>query len=196
MSSCIGYARVSTDHQNTDHQCQELLKHVSKEFIFVDTISGKTTANERPGFRKLLKALETQPDVKTLYVYEMSRIGRTYYDTFKTILSLEERGIAVVSLSDKESFLNDCTNPTMKRMMLSFMISIAEMERDKTIDRVKSGLDAAKKRGVRLGQPTKHLDLESVQRMRETGLTLEQIASELGIHVNTLRKRIHGYVKP
>ena len=51
----------STGDQHTDNQCVELLKHVDKERIFVDTVSGKTEARSRPGYSKLYQYVKSNP---------------------------------------------------------------------------------------------------------------------------------------
>ncbi len=50
----VGYVRVSTNDQNTALQ-RNALECAGCELIFEDKISGKTS--ERPGLKKLLKAL-------------------------------------------------------------------------------------------------------------------------------------------
>lgn len=191
----IGYARVSTSHQDTDSQCRLLLQHVSAECIFTDTISGTTAAASRPGFNKMIQYLDSHPEVQELYIFELSRIGRNYVDALTTILNLESRGIRVISLSDKETFINEISDINMKRMMLNFMLSMAEMERGRIQSRVKAGLQAAKARGTKLGQPVKEINLQQVQEMRDEGMTLKEISAVIGVHENTLRKRIQGKVK-
>lgn len=187
----IGYARVSTDGQHTDNQCIELLKHVDKERVFIDTVSGKVEAKNRPGYSKLLSYVKNNPGtVSRLYVYEISRIGRTYADSIRSILDLEDMGIEVYSLSPAETFLNSCTDKGMKRIMLTFMITMAERERDLLSERTKAGLVAAKARGVHVGPPFKNIDLAEVQAKREQGMTIAEIAEQMGMHVNTLSRRI------
>lgn len=187
----IGYARVSTGDQHTDNQCVELLKHVDRERIFVDTVSGKTEARGRPGYSKLYQYVKSNPGaVSRLYVYEISRIGRTYADAIRSILDLEDLGIEVWSLSPAEAFLNSCTDKGMRRIMLTFMITMAERERDLLSERTKQGLVAAKARGVHVGRPFRDIKMEEVNAKREQGMTLAEIAEELGMHVNTLSRRI------
>ena len=187
----VGYARVSTGDQHTDNQCVELLKHVDKERIFVDTVSGKTEARSRPGYAKLYQYVKSNPGtVSRLYVYEISRIDRTYADSIRSILDLEDLGIEVFSLSPAEAFLNSCTDKGMRRIMLTFMITMAERERDLLSERTKQGLVAAKARGIHVGRPFRDIDIEEVKAKREQGMTIAEIAEELGIHVNTLSRRI------
>ena len=78
----------------------------------------------------------------------------------------------------------------MRRIMLTFMITMAERERDLLSERTKQGLVAAKARGVHVGRPFRDIDMEEVNAKREQGMTLAEIAEELGIHVNTLSRRI------
>ena len=191
----IGYARVSTSHRDADSQCRVLLQYVERESIFVDSISGTSAAASRPGFNKMIKFIDAHPEVKELHIFELSRIGRNYVDALTTILNLESRGIRVVSHSEKEIFINELSDINMRRMMLNFMLSFAEMERGRIQERTKAGLQAAQARGVKLGKRAKEINLEEVQRMRDEGMTLKEISAELGIHENTLRRRIQGRVK-
>jgi DNA invertase Pin-like site-specific DNA recombinase len=187
----IGYARVSTEDQHTDNQCAELLKHVDRERIFTDTISGKTAARDRPGYSKLFQYVKANPkQVTRLYVYEISRIGRTYADSIRSILDLEDMGIEVFSLSPAEAFLNTCSDKGMRRIMLTFMITMAERERDLLSERTKQGLTAAKARGVHVGRPFRDIDLSEVEARRQNGETIAQIAADLGVHTNTLSRHI------
>jgi DNA invertase Pin-like site-specific DNA recombinase len=194
MSFVVGYARVSTESQHEENQCDELLKVVPKDQIFVDKgVSGKVPAKDRPGFRKLLSFLELN-EVESLYVYEISRIGRNYSDAIRTILDLEEKGITVISLSPKEQFLNSCGNKLVKQTMLSFMVSIAEMEREHISERTKQGLKRTKDQGTRLGQPVKPIDMIEVELMRQNGMTTQQIAEHFGVSRATLSRRINNHI--
>ena len=67
---------------------------------------------------------------------------------------------------------------------------MAERERDLLSERTKQGLVAAKARGVHVGRPFRDIKMEEVNAKREQGMTLAEIAEELGIHVNTLSRRI------
>ena len=78
----------------------------------------------------------------------------------------------------------------MRRIMLTFMITMAERERDLLSERTKQGLVAAKARGIHVGRPFRDIDMEEVNAKREQGMTIAEIAEELGIHVNTLSRRI------
>ena len=63
--------------------------------------------------------------------------------------------------------------------MLTFMITMAERERDLLSERTKQGLVAAKARGVHVGRPFRDIKMEEVNAKREQGMTLAEIAEEL-----------------
>ncbi len=53
-------------------------------------VSGAVAPWNRPGFRKLLEAVEREP--KPILIYELSRLGRSFYETLRAVQELEERG--------------------------------------------------------------------------------------------------------
>ena len=54
----VGYARISTDKQVLDGQCEALLKIMPRGDIYADTCSGTIPAKERPGFTALMAAVK------------------------------------------------------------------------------------------------------------------------------------------
>jgi DNA invertase Pin-like site-specific DNA recombinase len=76
--------------------------------------------------------------------------------------------------------------------MLAAFAEIAEIERDTIVARVKAGLDAAKKRGVKLGAPKKFNQelLEEAQKLKEAGATFRMISKQLGVSLGTVSKML------
>ena len=83
----VGYVRVSTNDQNTALQ-KNALECAGCELIFEDKISGKTS--ERPGLKKLLKALSSGD---TLIVWKLDRLGRSMRHLVTLIEELRQRDI-------------------------------------------------------------------------------------------------------
>jgi len=189
----VGYARVSTDKQHVDNQCDELLKIMPREDIYTDTCSGTIPAMERPGFLSLMEVVKAG-GVSAVVVYEFSRLGRSYADSIRTVLDLEDLNIAVRSLSTKEAFITSCEERGMRRIMLTIALTSAERERDLLKERTKQGLVSARARlkllGKDLGRPTIPFDREFVESEKARGQTHKQIASSLGMGITTLWKRM------
>lgn len=90
----IGYARVSTQDQNLDLQC-EALTTAGCERIFDDKLSGGRA--ERPG---LSKALDILREGDTLVVWKLDRIGRSVKNLVDLTTNLHRQGVQFRSLTD------------------------------------------------------------------------------------------------
>jgi putative DNA-invertase from lambdoid prophage Rac len=190
----IGYARVSTTDQESENQVKILVEAgIPSDYIFVDKgISGTVPAESRPGFQRAMQYIqEYKSEVKFLYVYEISRLGRTTLETLNLIDMLEKSGVMVWSLSPKEGFTR--TEETSNRQLLIMIMSwVAQRERDNLVNRTKAGLDKARADGKILGRPRADIDINIVNQKRIEGKSWETIADEIGYPVMTLyrtRKR-------
>lgn len=190
----IGYTRVSTKDQDPENQIRMLqAAGIAPDYIFVDKgISGTIPANKRPGFQRMSAFIESHKDeVKYLYVYEISRLGRTMYETIGLIQNLESSGIMVWSLSPTESFMQT-SDTSIRGLLIALMAWVAQRERENLIERTKAGLDRAMAEGKLPGRPRVNIDFEVVNRKRIEGLSWVDIADDMGIPVMTLfraRKR-------
>lgn len=94
----LGYTRVSTNNQDPQLQIDSLLSiGVQKRDIFLDVMSGRKNAADRPGMQKLL---EHSDEGDTIVVWRIDRLGRSLLDVLHTVSSLQDRGIQVRSISD------------------------------------------------------------------------------------------------
>lgn len=139
----IGYARVSTQEQNTTMQ-KHALKQSGCEKIFSDTASGART--DRPGLDKAFDHLRTGD---TLVVWKLDRLGRSLQHLIETIKLLQEKKIGFMSLQE-----NIDTTTTGGKLVFHIFSALAEFERDVIRDRTKAGLVAARARGRLGGRPT------------------------------------------
>lgn len=141
----IGYARVSTPEQKLDLQI-DALKAKGCTHIFSDHgISGRKAS--RPELDKLLKMLKSGD---TLYVYKISRLGRSSIHLAKLLKYFIEEDIGFCSLSEGIN-INTSSGKLMYHMIAGFAEFDADVIRENTI----SGLRAAKARGKHLGRPYK-----------------------------------------
>jgi len=132
----IGYARVSTQDQNLDLQVDALTKAGCKK-IFDDKISGGRA--ERPG---LTKALEILREDDTLVVWKLDRLGRSVKNLVNLVGELQKQGVQFKSLTDAID-----TGTPSGRFFFHVMASLAEMERELTVERTQAGLEVARQLG-------------------------------------------------
>ncbi|SMF25133.1 recombinase family protein [Pseudobacteriovorax antillogorgiicola] len=191
------YYRVSTERQDLQSQKQavetwlnllEDSKKPRKISVFQDEgISGST--DKRPGYQDLLKFAQSGK-IDTIVVYRLDRFSRNASDAIKTLLSLDELGVGFISVT--QPVLNLGHENPFRRTMLAAFAEIAEIERQTIVTRVKAGLEAAKKRGVKLGPPSKLTEehKEQVRSLRAQGLSLRAIAKDLGISYGAVHKMV------
>jgi putative DNA-invertase from lambdoid prophage Rac len=145
----FAYGRVSTKEQTADNQRLEIESagHAI-DYWFSDTISGKTSASQRPQFAALLAQIRNG---ETLLVSKLDRLGRDAQDVGATVKLLAARKIAVIVLQLGKLDLASAAG----KMMLTMLAAVAEMERDLLVERTQSGLARAKSEGKTLGRPSK-----------------------------------------
>lgn len=140
----VGYARVSRKEQKLDLQLRAL-EAAGCDPIFTDKASGATTA--RSGLNQMLKVLEAGD---TLVVWKLDRFGRSMQSVVNMVLELHGRGIGFRSITEGI----DLSSQTGK-LLLSIFGWLAEVERDRTIERTAAAIETARQRGVQLGRKRK-----------------------------------------
>ena len=177
----IGYARVSTQDQNLDLQTEALTKAGCKR-IFNDKISGSRA--ERPG---LTKALEMLREGDTLIVWKLDRLGRSVKNLVDLVGELHKQGIQFKSLTDAID-----TGTPSGRFFFHVMGSLAEMERELTVERTRAGLEVARQLGRKGGRKRQMTDskIESAKKLLASGIPPRDVATNLGISVPTLYRWI------
>lgn len=183
----IGYARVSSQDQNLDLQIEALTQADCKK-IFEDKISGSRT--ERPG---LAKALEMLREGDTLVVWKLDRLGRSVKNLINLVGDLQTRGVQFKSLTDAID-----TGTTSGRFFFHVMASLAEMERELTVERTRAGLEVARQLGRKGGRTRKMTDskIESAKKLLANGVPPRDVAKDLGVSVPTLYRWIPASARP
>jgi DNA invertase Pin-like site-specific DNA recombinase len=178
----IGYARVSTNDQDTQLQL-DALNHVGCERIYEEKQSGAKT--DRPELQQCLKSLR---EGDLLIVWKLDRLGRSLQHLIETVTDLENRQIGFQSLTENI----DTTSPTGK-LIFHIFGSLAEFERGLIRERVKAGLAAAKKKGKKFGRPDalNEKDKEMALAMFNGGATKIDISR----HFNVTRQTIYTLLK-
>lgn len=183
----IGYARVSTQDQNLELQTEALAKAGCKK-IFDDKISGSHA--ERPGLAKLQEALR---DGDTLVVWKLDRLGRSVKHLVDLVGELHKRGVQFKSLTDAID-----TGTAYGRFFFHVMASLAEMERELTIERTQAGLRVARQLG-RIGGRKRQMTeskIKSAKKLLATGVPPRDVAANLGVSIPTLYRWIPASTHP
>ena len=188
MGQVAIYCRVSTDDQSCERQERDLRAFAKRAGhkvveVFKETASGAD--NGRPERAKVL-ALSRAHNIDAILVTELSRWGRSTQDLVQTLDDLHGWKVSVLAQTGL-SF--DLSTPSGK-LMRTIMTGLAEFERDLIRDRVKSGLAAARARGVKLGrqvgQRPSDKKAKRVLGMHADGLSYRLIARNVGLSKNTV----------
>ena len=183
----IGYARVSTQDQNLELQTEALTKAGCKK-IFEDKVSGSRT--ERPG---LFKAQEALRDGDTLVVWKLDRLGRSVKHLVDLVGQLHKQGVQFKSLTDSI----DTATPS-GRFFFHVTASLAEMERELTIERTRAGLQVARQLGRKGGRKRQMTEskIKSAKKLLASDVPPRDVATNLGVSVPTLYRWIPASSHP
>jgi putative DNA-invertase from lambdoid prophage Rac len=193
MKYAFGYLRVSTDEQTVLNQKLVIEKWAQDndykilDFFEDSAISGKIPAIDRPAFKEMLSLVRSDR-VDSVIVYELSRVGRTFWETLDAIKSIEKYS-PLISCSPKEIFLQT-TDPSVRKLMIGILTWVAEREREMLIQRTKDGMVRAKMAGKNIGRPKKTLDKDVLIKMLSQNIPRNKIAKNLGISKATLYNQI------
>ncbi|MFC6643304.1 MULTISPECIES: recombinase family protein [Sulfitobacter] len=177
-----GYARVSTADQRHDLQVDALQQRGCEEIVQEVMSGAKSLAKRDALLSRLVEGDE-------LVVWRLDRLGRSTLDVLEQLEDLQHRGIRFVTLEG-----NFDTGTPMGKTMLTIMASLAELERETLRERVKSGLEAARRRGAELGRrrSLNASQREQIVTWRAEGQSWRQIQQLFGgpnaISIRTLQR--------
>lgn len=189
----FAYLRVSTDEQTVMNQKLVLdkwaLDHNYKILSYFEdsSISGRIPAIRRQAFSDMINIIKSD-SVDAILVYELSRVGRTFWDTLDAIKAIEEYA-PLISCSPRETFLQS-TEPSVRRLMIGILTWVAEREREMLVQRTKDGMRRAKESGKNIGRPQVAIDQNVLVRLLAKNTPRSQIAKGLGISKATLYKEL------
>jgi putative DNA-invertase from lambdoid prophage Rac len=189
----FAYLRVSTEEQTVQNQKLALEKWAQDnhfrilDFFEDSAVSGRVPATQRQGFRDLVEIAKTA-QVDAVLVYELSRVGRTFWDTLDAIKAIEQYA-PLLSCSPRELFLQT-TESSVRKLMIGILTWVAEREREMLVQRTKDGMERARAAGRGIGRPQKVLDKDRLILMLAENTPRTRIARELGVSKATLYKEL------
>ena len=189
------YARVSTTNQTAENQLQELERIAALRGWNIvatyrdDGISGAKGREGRPALDALLKAA-TRREFDLIAVWSIDRLGRSLQHLVTTVNDLHAQG---VQLYFHQQAI-DTTTPSGK-LMFGVFSSFAEFERDLIRERIKLGVERARKEGKKLGRPSSVTDSTraAIVELYKKGMSPKKISQTLrcgvGTAFHTLKQR-------
>lgn len=155
MGTIYGYARVSTEGQDLEPQ-RQALRAAGCTTLVEERASGADRG--RPELARLLRQLRSGDAV---VVVRIDRLARSLPHLLEVLERVRTAGAQFRSLSDPI----DTGSPT-GRLVLQVIGAIAEFERNLIAERTRAGLQVARSRGRRLGNPALQAgDPEAVRRL-------------------------------
>jgi len=183
------YARVSTNNGQDPHmQIRELREYCERrgweiEGEYVD--AGGSGAKERRPQLDALLAVCRKRLVDAVVVYRYDRFARSLRQLVNALEEFRSLGIEFISLHEGV----DTSTPN-GRLIFGIFASIAEFERELIRDRVKSGIAAARSKGIKLGRPRVNVDTAKIASLRRQGRSIREIAEELGYSGSRVHKTL------
>lgn len=137
----IGYARVSTEEQDLSLQIRALTE-AGCDTIIEEKVSGKSM--DRPGLEKCRKLLR---EGDTFVIWKLDRLGRSVKGLLNFLDWMKDTGVELRVLTEQI----DTTTPS-GRMVTTVMAALAQMERELTAERTRTGMDAKRAAGHVFGR--------------------------------------------
>jgi len=181
----IGYARVSTNQQDTDLQITAL-KEAGCERIYKEVFTGKT--KDRPELTRMLDALREEDVV---VVWKLDRLGRSLKDLIELLDMFKAKNIQFISLTESID-----TTSAVGELIFNVIGSIAQFERSLMSERTKAGLEAARARGKKGGRKPKlsSNDIKKAMAMLEDKtIAVSDVADHFKVSRTTLYKYINAH---
>jgi DNA invertase Pin-like site-specific DNA recombinase len=184
MIAC--YCRVSSVSQKTDSQKPEIERWLQGNGIDPTTVAWfeeKETGHtlKRPEFDRLRQAIFAGT-IRTVVVWKLDRLSRRQRDGVNLLADWCERGVRVVAVTQQIDL-----SGAIGRMVASVLFGLAEVESEFRRERQAAGIAVAKERGIYRGRQggTTKAPRHRAQELRRRGLTVQEIATALGVSRRT-----------
>ena len=189
MTRVASYARVSTDDkgQSPDNQLADLRRfalsqHWEVVAEYVDYESGAKSS------RAQLKATldsASRHEFDVLLFWSLDRLSREgALKTLQILNQLSQWGVAYRSYT--EPYLDSAG--VFSEAIVALLATLAKQERLRIQERVKAGLDRARREGKQLGRRPTIMRQDFVIELRHQGWPWSRIAKELGVNVSAVRR--------
>jgi DNA invertase Pin-like site-specific DNA recombinase len=150
--------------------------------VYSDRMSG--AKENRPGLNRLIQDAR-RGEFDVVLVWRFDRFARSIE---QLVLALAEfRALGIDFISCQEAL--DTSTP-MGKAMFTIIGAMAELERNVIRERVVAGMEYARRHGTKsgnaIGRPKRIFNRAGVLQLRESGVSIEKIASQMRIGVGTV----------
>lgn len=175
-----GYARVSTNHQDTELQ-RIALESAGCDHIYEEHASGRKS--NRPVLKRLIATMQAGDE---LVVWKLDRIGRNVLHALLMFQQLQEKGINFRSITDGVDL-----KTASGRYNFRNILSAAQYESDLNSERTLAGLAVARAKGRVGGRRPKFTadQWEQIGKMLMAGERRQSISKTYGVGISTLYKK-------
>ena len=189
MTKRVGiYARTSlgSDRQDITRQVSELkqiVKNHNWELIdtYVDEGYSRTTTS-RPELNRMMRDANIRK-FEMVITLELSRLGASLKNMIEIVDKLREKKIQLFIVNQQID-----TSTATGYMFFSIMTSISNYEKELISERVKSGLENAKRKGIKLGRKS-NLDFHIKQKiidMKSQNIGMKKISKDCKVGRKTI----------
>lgn len=181
------YVRVSTAEQTHEHQRRELQAEAERRgwdvaATYADVATGTNT--RRPELARLRHDAALSR-FRTVVVWSIDRLGRSTLEVLGLAQELRGRGVGLVSLREPAI---DTTGP-MGELVLAVFAAVASFERARLVERTHAGIETARRKGKRLGRPSKVPSAERLAFLLDAnGGNRALTARQLGVSTRTVER--------
>ena len=181
----IGYARVSTSHQDVDSQVAAL-KEAGADLVFSEVVSTRKKEKYRP---QLQAALNCLIEGDELVCHSLSRIGRTQVEVINRLHDLQENKVHVRTL---DGLISTRALGKMAPILVGLLTGLNEVERELIRERTLESIEHRRKNGQSIGgRPRTSKQREQlVLDLRDQGDSYRQIRDKTSMGYHTIRRII------
>jgi DNA invertase Pin-like site-specific DNA recombinase len=193
------YLRASTNDQDAERAKQSLLdfaqdKSLEVADVYAENISG--TKLERPELSRLLATASAGEVLLVESVDRLSRLTMAEWDSLKSTIKSKGLRLVVADMPTTHEMLTlkddgDIGTRIMRvinEMLVDLMATMARLDQEKRVERIKQGLDNKRARGEKVGgkgRNQKKWD-QVADLLKRNGNTMEEIAKLADVGIATV----------
>lgn len=190
------YLRASTDDQDANRAKQSLLTFANDNGmtvvdVYAENISG--TKLERPELFRLLTAAQAGDVLLVESVDRLSRLSQADWETLKSAINSKGLRLVVVDLPTSHQLVTDkgITGQIMhviNGMLIDLMATMARLDQEKRVERIKQGLENKRQRGEKVGGKGRNQEKwnKVADLLKRNGNTMEEIAKLADVGIATV----------